>query len=410
MNRSNKSDPLLVFFACVVILLSVFENLVVFPGIPLGKTPPAMAAAFLLLLFVAKALPRYKLQSGLEKWVVAFVATSGISFFMSMSDKSYIAGLAGVLSWIQPMILFFMWTFIASQSEKASKYMLFSFVGSGLLLILLGAIGADTSQFEESQGRAGYDGVNLNRQAYVYSCTALAMCWIFLEAKAVTGLKLLLVVGLFAVLTVGLVMSGSRTGVGAFGVSFISLILLSGRNRFSGRLVVGSAIAVAIASGVLVYRGDVILNRISRTMEGQDYGYRDILILASWELSKNSPLFGYGPYAYGILGEAVGKERIDAHNAHFQVVLQVGYPVYVIWIGFMLSTMFFVWKYRMYPIARLCVVTMVFLFCFSLGSSLASDLGYWITMSLIIGGMQATVLKQVRIAQQHRLANHYRYA
>lgn len=396
MTTSNKPDWMLLVPACATILLIVFDQYQVFPANPIGRTPPALCAAVLLFIFIARALPRFKFQSRPEKWIAAFLVGSGVAYSATIEGNRTDATIAGYLDLLQPIILFLMLAYIAGQTKRGATMMLFSFIGCALLMMAFSD--AYSSGFGSGGDRVGYEGQNLNRQAFIFGCSALSMAWIFLEVQAVKGFNQLIVGGLFAMMTAGMLLTGSRTGVAAFGVGFTTLVLLSGRNRFSARVVIGSAITCCVAV-VMILNSEVLLSRISRTLAGQDYGKRDTLLVLAWQTSLESPIVGYGPFASGVLGKAAGKEIIDAHNAHFQVILKAGYPVYLIWLGFMLSTSFMAWKYRRYGVGRLSVAALLFVWTYSLAGSLVSSNFYWIVMALIIGGIRSFVLRDLFVEQ-----------
>jgi hypothetical protein len=390
-SRTRSINWLLLIPAALTVATIIFDRYLLLPGFPLLKTPPAIFAALLCGTFLLRGITSYKVAVKPERWLLLFLLGSTVSYLCTFDRSLPYACLAGYADWIQPIVLSIVLTFVARQHPTSTTLLVMCFGFSATLLLTLSGL-ADNS-FGQSDQRVGYEGINLNRQAFILGINSIACAWLFFERPLLTGFKKPLSIVFFFAFLLGMLLTGSRTGLVAFAAGFALLVYLSGRHKLSFQVVISALVALSVAV-ILVMNSGTALERLSKVLTGDDLGWRDKLVAIAWQTSLKSPLVGYGPFANVILGGELGLEIIDAHNAHFQVILRVGYPVYLTWLAFMLSTSWLAYRLKSHSEARLSLAILGFMWVFSLGGSLVSSNYYWVVMSLIVGGLQSHVLQR----------------
>jgi hypothetical protein len=77
--------------------------------------------------------------------------------------------------------------------RSLSIYKTFCF--SIIVMAILGIIGAGGISMIGSSGRIGFEGVNLNRQAFAYGIVVLSLLWVMLQPSFWSARRLLLISG-----------------------------------------------------------------------------------------------------------------------------------------------------------------------------------------------------------------------
>jgi len=171
--------------------------------------------------------------------------------------------------------------------------------------------------------RVGVVGINLNQLAYFYAVIAVCIVsWLLAEGnlQSVSGFAKL---GVLCFLILGIARSGSRAGAVAFVVGFLVTSFVNIRVKRVSRYFLLMPVLVAGLSYFLLEHG-AVLERMTRTIEYGDTGYRDKLLEEGLDLARQSPIVGYGTMYGRVLGPAVGFKNIAAHDTYLQIILSFG--------------------------------------------------------------------------------------
>jgi O-antigen ligase len=122
---------------------------------------------------------------------------------------------------------------------------------------------------------------------------------------------------------------------------------------------------------------------------------RDTLFFAASDLAQDGWFLGYGYTYYSLLGRAVFGHpvAIDAHNAHFQIILSLGIVGYIAWLWVIVAVGRRLWEHKNQGVARLFFVILLFCLPYSMTSGLASNVFFW-TFLAVAG--QVHVLERAR--------------
>jgi len=396
--RSGRID-LLLSLACGVVIFSVFEQLILFPALPIGKTPPAALGLVTAIVFAFRVLPSYQPTNSAERWAVGLALITCFSFLATAPPGGFSYAVASFLSWFQSIVLFLIISYVAGRDVQSIKLLILSFIACGLSMVALSGaheMGFGFIQLDESVERTGYEGVNLNRQAFVFALAGLVVGWSILEQPGLTVRGNVIRLFGFMVLVGGLFLTGSRTGFGAFCISLFALLIISGTNKLSLRVIAAATLIMAIIAYLFIATS-ILGDRLTETIEDGDYGHRDELAIAAWELVTERPWFGYGPIASVLLGKATGRNKpIDAHNAHLQIMIKFGIPPYLVWLFMMLSLTRQALLLRNEKTGRLALVIILSMFAYSFTGSLGSSNYFWIALGILTGAFRLKSYSLVR--------------
>jgi O-antigen ligase len=387
--------------AVMMFLLSFLEGVVV-TNIPLLRTPPAFVAAALVATFLLSKQIRSEVFRGPVRYLLLFALLCFASYCLQLvvnASASFETQIFSYLSLVQPIVLLFVLLhLIKSRRDSALFFSAFCIMS---LTMVFSAKFLEGWNEDLVGARFGFSDVNLNRQAYVYAIASLIFIWALFELRERKTRVIRYLSGFFLFITLtALALTASRTGFLAFLGGIVAFLLITPQRLGPQRLIV-SGVVFLIILWLSLADADLLFQRFRSITETGHTGLRDVLIKASWELSLEKPFLGFGSSATAELGSYLGRlGPIDAHNAHFQIILRAGYPVYFIWLAFMISVFKLAWGLRAQAEARLALILLFATFAFSGTGSLVSSLFYWLVMTCVLGLLR--VIQIERRAVVHR--------
>ena len=378
----RQSKITIILIACVI-FATLFENQTI-TAIQFIRTPFAIAGIVLAIYFVFSSRGKLSVALGPESWAVfmcfgfAFLSLLHLLIYPDME-------LTGVLKHyfyiIQPVILFLVLSALSRRSQS-EMFNWFVFVAMAAVMAITSVATSSGGWFGGLEARGGYEGVNLNRQAYAYVLSIMTLIWLMLKyPKSITKRHVARFVVLvsFVLLTLAFLRAGSR---GAFLVLLagVALIFLSEIRKKTIPAYVVIFAPVVIVFGLLLTETGLILERMEAALSGQSTGMRDVLMEAAVSLSAERPILGHSYQYFDRLGLMVfeSSRRIDVHNGIFQLVLSFGYVGLLLWFGFLMSVFRRLWSHRGQPAARLFLVLFCTNMIFMLIGSLLTNIYFWL--------------------------------
>lgn len=373
---------ILLVLAGAVMALSIFDW-VALSEFPFMRTPAAVAAIMLIVIFTITRLPTMQLKKGPMRWAIGFLFLSAvIELIRVLLPASLGIGLqiAHYLQWAQPVILFLI-IMALSEDSRAFKYIWGAVVVAGFFMSLM--VYFKVPLFSESLGdRYGFSGINLNAQAYWYALTATTLMWFLLiQWPRIRWRQIGLIVCFFSVF-LALLGTASRSGFLALiaGLSILLFAFLNKKNISVYFTLIPIIIVLAIS---MVLNNALVLDRLEQVTTNEEQADTRIELLeAAWPKIKQSPWIGYGPRYTAVLGEQIGRERIAAHNTYSQILMTFGIPGLFFWLAIVFSISHRVWKLRHEPVGALFLALLACTLIFSL----VGDLGYrritWVLFAL----------------------------
>lgn len=339
----------------------------------------------LILFFLCFRFSTYRIRVGPELWAIAFIAGCLLTMAINLSqslDASALQAFLIFMSWAQLVLLYVIFSDICRAPINHFIFWL-AFVLTMTFMAMMTHLQVGGSLIGNvSEGRVGYEGVNLNRQAFGYALALVSACWYVIHFWQRSWLLLLALWGLIVLLSGSLLATGSRTGFVAFSVGMAFLLAMEFRRKVvPAYIVIVPAILLFVAWAL--YESPVILSRLDSALALEQTGGRDVLIAGAWELAKEKPMIGWGYDAPQRLATHIGwaGTSVDAHNAHMQIAMRFGFFVYALWLIFVISVCWRCWRCRRNRWCRLFFVLTMMTLAFSLTGSLATNLYFWVVMA-----------------------------
>ncbi len=258
-------------------------------------------------------------------WWVLFVYLTTITLL----NPSFFYNISIDIKWLRAIILFcfVFYNTIDRPRFQSSILYLYSFsVIIGCLLALAG-IGIGVDEEDLGQSRLTFFGMNTNKFAIilVYCIVCLLS---FIEDKTYIKNDLLryIIVGVSTVMVISIIaMTGSR---GALIIIFVLftyyfLIYSQKKNKIRSFLIVIIGLIVIVYLFNYMMSFDVLSNRIIATEEG-NYGERDILLKAGFDIFMQSPIFGVGMEKLLELIQGMVGQAKTTHNLYIYILATGG--------------------------------------------------------------------------------------
>lgn len=380
-------STVLLVLAGAVMALSVFDWVVLI-DVPFLRNPAAVTAIVLMVMFAGTRLSRLRIRKGPVRWGIGFLALATVIELLRPLlpiTSLDIVSVSHFMQWVQPVMLFVV---VSSLSEdgRAFKYVWGGVVLAGVFMSLAVhlSIPLFTIKYIDT-GRYGFNGVNLNAQAYWYALTGITLLWVILTRwPRFKWQEMGLAIAFFSVL-LGLLGTASRSGFIALMTGLIIVLSFSLSKRKASAYVLLVPILIAVGVSAVV-SNDLVLDRLGQAVDGTQMGGRDTILEAAWPKIKERYWTGYGPRYSAVLGEAMNTASgiKAAHNTYVQISMSFGVPVLLLWISLVLSLSRRLWDLRHEPIG---VLFLSLLIC-TIVYSLVSDLGYrrltWVMFALAV--------------------------
>lgn len=227
--------------------------------------------------------------------------------------------------------------FIEVTKDKRVVYMVFDiFIITNILKAIIISFNIDFLLRADAAagGRLGVLGENLNQTAILLSLTFFIILTRILNNRGVDA-KLVMNFLSLGLLITAIVLTGSRGGAMVLIIGTV-LILLSHFNtqQIFKYIVITSAI---VYFAFTVISESILLDRIMQVFVEGETGMRLELAKASFALIKSNFWFGVGTHYPEILGDFIGKVKIQTHNTYLQLLLSFGILGFVL---FMLGVVF----------------------------------------------------------------------
>lgn len=372
----DRKPTSLLMLAGLFVFLSLFDYYRL-SSLPLLRTPSATVGLLLAACYGLYALSGYRIHSGTPMWFWVF--------FLGIVATQLLRIAAGgdaqwpfFMQWVQIIILAMILVDL-SRDPRAFNILLGAIVIAALFLAIAGSLGVS----QVNNGRVGYEDIDLNRQANVYTLGLLTLLWLMIERTRTFRLwQMACLIAGCVVLMVAALKTGSRGGFLTMIAGVGLLLLLEARKRNSSAYVffIPPMLLIALA---MIASNDLVIGRLIGTLNGQEDNSRIVIWENALQLLMNHPLVGNGPYFMERLGSYFWAGRIlNAHNGYLQVLLAFGIPVFLLWLGMVGSVLRRCWRVRQAPEGALLLSLMITMLLFGFTIDLAFDRFFWFVLVL----------------------------
>lgn len=373
----------LLFFAGLLVFLTIFDNTAKLGDIPLVRNPAALAGLILFGLFILQRFKYFRLQQGPQLWGIAFLLCTFVIQLLRWSETGD-SEFPKYMQWVQPLLLFIIMTDLC-KDPRALAYLWLGFLGATCTMALASMVGIEglTGVSTGKLGdRGGFEGVNLNRQAYWYALGLTTLVWMLLERWPKLRKGKVLVVAGAALLAIALLKTGSRGGVLAAVIGISVMLALSLRKRNISAF--ASLVPLLVGTGFwLLATSEVVVNRFGALLAGEDDGARMSIWGPALDLLAEQPWLGVGLMFTESLGDAKGIVRnISSHNSYLQVALAFGVPALVLWLTLIGSVMRRCWRARKSPAGALLFALITASLTFGISADLAFNKYFWVLLAI----------------------------
>lgn len=315
-------------------------------------------------------------------FLLFFVYTSALEFFRYLYiDSIYQRSLlSAAFQHFQVAGLFFVFANVTRDKKVVYRIIdIFIVINIIKALILTFNLKMFMVGFERETGRYGILGENLNQTALYLSLTLFIFLSRLINRKKFDGTVIFYILAI-ALLAYAITKTGSRGGaiVLLAGVILIFAKHFNTQNFFKNVLLISTIVYFAVT----FITETTLYERFLDVFRKRDTGYRLELINASFELLKENYVIGFGSHYPEILGNYLGKTRIQAHNTYLQLLMSFGV------IGFLLFLIAFAWLfkeiyYNQNNLIGSTILIMFITFLFSFGTSgLAANKTLWVFLAI----------------------------
>ncbi|MDI5934165.1 O-antigen ligase family protein [Halomonas kalidii] len=367
--------PLLVL-AGLFIFLSLFDYRQL-TSLPLLRTPSALLGLILALAFTLSRALSYRLHRGPQAWLFLLIGATLIAELLRLLSVDG-SQFRYYMQWLQVFILFIILLDLA-QDPRALPILWGSVVVAAVFLALLALLGGT----EMARGRSGYDEINLNHQAYLFTLGLMTLIWLLMEKlRALPLWHLLAGIAGVALLLLAILKTGSRGAFLSMVAGLVLLLWLGARKRNA------SAYAYLLPPLILlvvwqVFTNDLVVERLFNTVAGQEDNSRLVIWSRAGHMLAQQPWIGHGPDFMRLLGGYYQPGVvINTHNGYLQVLLAFGIPAFIFWLGLVGSALWRCWRVRSTPAGALFISVMAVTLMFGMTSDLAFDRFFWVTLAL----------------------------
>lgn len=316
-----------------------------------------LALAILLALIKPSAVAWKNMTASYpSKWVIVFfgLACASAVFGLSLGGSAnYILRVYG------RNLLFFFLLVIAIRNVRDLALLMWSFVASVGVLVVLAQTVLDLEYTREGLGRLGggqghFDANDLGM--ILVMALPLALLFFFSGKRLTRMLSLGALIGI----PVTIALTGSRGAM--LGLGVVGIAMLVTLRRIS--VVKRASILAVVAAGLFFAAPDgywkqmqTLLNLKEDYNFSVDYGRRGVAMRGFGYMVRR-PLFGLGvanfaraegtisPIANARLSEGLSVEWIAPHNTYVNVGAEMGIPALIIWVSLLLGGTVGLWRLR----------------------------------------------------------------
>lgn len=282
-------------------------------------------------------------------WGILFMYISTITIF---SIGVPAEETATELRWLKALLLFVLILKDTLSVPKLQEAILISYVATAVIcaFLMLKGYGVDYDEREIEEYRLTFLGTNANKMAmvYVYSF-AIFLCEIdkYIGAKKRgTLLKISFCTILIGLCLYTLAIMGSR---GALLCVIIMLLYYFLGTKWSSSVLMNIlrfllGLIIIVYSYNLIDNVDILSERIAQMQEG-DYGDRDILVRAAWNIFTNNPVFGIGLSRVPMeIYQATGL-MLTPHNLYMYILASGGLIGFSIFFILLVKYIRYIYRY-----------------------------------------------------------------
>lgn len=359
------------------------------------RSPSAVLALLLVVLFLWRTRGHVRLTDRSQLWAIAFVVTLGVLELarLALADAHAYTGApsltvvaARYMSWAQPIILFLIISVIAKDRRSVA------FILQGFPLVMgtlaLGAITVAGS------GRWAPLGLNENAAGIAFGVALIIATAVLLRPWPRTAPLSMIAYAVCVPLNlIGLLATGSRGASAATLVALATLLILTPMNLRRLLVLAAALIVLTAASGAyLQSASSLLVNRWQSALDGTQLGVRDELLVVSYSLFTESPVWGYGLQANRLVGEQYSAARggstafsFSPHNTLFSLLLPFGVVGAFPWFAMVLAVAMRAWKHRRHPNAPMLLALLMLFFSYTLGANIVGNILFYVVLGLSAG-------------------------
>jgi O-antigen ligase len=335
--RPVRVPTVLLVLAAGTLFFSVLDKFTI-SSIPTLRTMSAAFGVPMAIIWAVTRGPTIRLRAGPKAWVLAMLLAVSLGETTRVLSGSAPFAFANFMQWLQILVLGFILADIG-QDLRALRYLGGAVAGAILLVGILGI-----SPGQGAQGRTGATIINLNIQAFYYGLVCICASAFILERWRQKGRRLVVAIGLLVIAFVLLVRTGSRGGLGSGVMGLATLLALMLRRRNASAYV--TLIPLAIGGAAYLLTSSYVLERIDRSVAGEDYGARNVIWAAALSMVRESPFLGAGPRFVDELGQLTRGRDTSTHNQYLQVLVGYGIVGFTVFIGLLVSVARRCWNRR----------------------------------------------------------------
>ncbi len=356
------------------------------------RSPSAVLALLLVVLFLGLTKGRVWLTHRSQVWAIAFVVVLGVLELarLALADAHSYVGAPSLtvvavryMSWAQPIILFLIVSVIAKDRRSAAFILQgFPFVMGALAL---GAIAVAGSS------RWAPLGLNENAAGMAFGMALVIATAMLLRSSPRIAPALTVAYALCVPLTlIGLLGTGSRGASAATLVALAVLMVLTPMKLRRLLVLAAALIVLTVTSGAYLQNASaLLLNRWQSALEGTQLGARDELIVVSYSLFTESPVWGYGLQANRLVGEQYWAARggptdssFSPHNTYFSLLLPFGVLGAFPWFGMLVAVAMGAWKHRRHPNAPMLLALLMLFFAYTVGANIVGNVLFYVVLAV----------------------------
>lgn len=393
VSRSGRIPIGLIWLASCVLLATIFDGWVI-SNTPALRTIAGVFGVVLAVCWVWYRSKGFKIRRGAMVWTLMFLFAIVYVDLLRFADSGSVA-VANSFQWLQ-VVFFGVILLDISQDDRAGGYLFASLLASSLLIAIFGILDG----FKEGV-RSGSDLANLNEQAYYFALMIIAIYVYIIERWPTIRLSTIIAGLTMIFLLVMLLATGSRGAVVAIvvGVVTATWFLRRVRNKSAYMFL----IPLLLVGGTLLVLSSGSAERWQRTLEGEDYGYRDVIWSAAVEMVQERPLLGHGANFVTDLGARTRISKISTHNQYLMLVIAYGLSGLFLWVGILVSVVRRCWRHRYHPIAVALLSMILCSAVFGLASDLTFKRYFWVIIALAAN--VEVLVKKYPSATNRRAAN-----
>lgn len=368
----RRSSKVVHWLAGAILLATLLDTMPI-SNIPTLRTVSGAFGIPLAILWAYSRGRTLKLPRGAFAWLSALIVAivyMDVSRFIATGNLA----IGNTMQWFQALIFGLILMDIA-RDYRAIPILMGSAFLAIFIVAVLGLFGT-----EVAQGRQGAEIFNLNNQAYYLGLLVIGLLvyilarWPRLDRMGLSAWAVLSFVFMMMVQT------GSRGGLAATVAGVVVVLgLMVRRRNLSAYL---TLLPLAAASAIFLFASSEAALRWERTLEGEDYGTRDVIWPAALAMFYDAPLLGNGPGFILELGKMTRGIPTSTHNQYLMLLVAYGIMGLILWLGIVITCLTRCWRYRRHPAAVALLGMLICSLVFCLAGDLTFKRYFWVLIAI----------------------------